>query len=213
MEKKNGFECVDLGLSVKWASCNVGAQRPEDFGDYYAWGETDPKSIYHISNYKWREFWPMKITKYNNNSEYGPIDNKFTLDMEDDVAHVKWGGNWRMATLDEWGELFENCTWKWYDEGNSEFGGVAGYKIISKKEGFSGRYIFLPAAGSCYSRDIDEPGRPEDIGKRGCYWTSSLDEENSGSACDITFISEYGCNSDRSRIFGHSVRPVCPKVH
>lgn len=203
----SGFEFVDLGLSVKWATCNVGASRPKEYGDYYAWGETEPKDIYHYRNYKWRNY--DGLIKYNNDKDYGKVDNKFTLDMKDDVAHVKWGGAWRMATLDEWGELIVNCTWKWLGEDNTEFDGVPGYKITSKKEGYTDCYIFLPAAGCRFSNEINELSKPSDIGQKGFYWTSSLVDDNSSSACFISFNSDYACDSDRNRIFGHSVRPVC----
>ena len=92
------YEAVDLGLSVKWASCNVGATTPEDCGDYYAWGEIEEKENYDWSTYKWCNGSYDTQTKYCTNSSYGTVDNKTTLDLEDDVAHVKWGGSWRMPT-------------------------------------------------------------------------------------------------------------------
>lgn len=203
-----GFEYVDLGLSVKWATCNIGASKPEDYGDYFAWGETETKNCYHHRNYKWRD--SCELIKYNNDIDHGTVDNKFTLDREDDVAHVKWGGNWRMATIDEWGELIVNCTWKWYDKDNLEFNGVPGYKVTSKKDGYTDRFIFLPAAGDRYSMYIDEPSRPSDINENGFYWTSSLIDDDSSKAYFISFHQMYACDSDRAREFGHSVRPVCP---
>ena len=116
----NGHEYVDLGLSVKWATCNVGATRPEDAGDYFAWGETQPKSKYSGSNYSYK----AKPT---------------TLPLSDDAAHAKWGGNWRMPTDAELIKLREQCTWIWTTQN-----GVKGYKVTSKSNGNS---IFLPAAG------------------------------------------------------------------
>ena len=116
----NGHEYVDLGLSVKWATCNVGATRPEDAGDYFAWGETQPKSKYSGSNYSYK----AKPT---------------TLPLSDDAAHANWGGNWRMPTDAELIKLREQCTWTWTTQN-----GVKGYKVTSKSNGNS---IFLPAAG------------------------------------------------------------------
>ena len=94
----NGHEWVDLGLSVKWATCNVGATKPEEYGNYYAWGETSPKSSYKFSNYT-----------YSSNST--------TLPLNRDAVAVNWGGNWRMPTLDEIKELKEKCKWTWTGRG------------------------------------------------------------------------------------------------
>ena len=114
---------VDLGLSVKWATCNVGASKPEQYGDYFAWGETKPKKYYSRSNHL-----------YKNKSK------PKTLPRANDAAHANWGGTWRMPTWSEQYELREKCTWKWTTQN-----GVNGYKVTSKSNGNS---IFLPAAGS-----------------------------------------------------------------
>ena len=113
-------EYVDLGLSVKWATCNVGANKPEDYGDYFAWSETQPKSEYGESTYS-RTAYPI------------------TLPLSDDAARANWGGSWRMPTMAEQDELRKKCKWKWTTQN-----GVNGYKVTSKKNGNS---IFLPAAG------------------------------------------------------------------
>ncbi|MBO7112331.1 MAG: hypothetical protein J6V75_00065, partial [Bacteroidaceae bacterium] len=131
------YAYVDLGLSVKWATCNVGASKPEEYGDYYAWGETEPKTTYDWSTYKWCKGSSATMTKYCNNSSYGNngfTDTKTTLDPEDDVAHVKWGGNWRMPTISEFEDLINNCTWTWTTQN-----GVNGYKVTSKKSGYTDR--------------------------------------------------------------------------
>ena len=194
----NGHGYVDLGLSVNWATCNVGANKPEGYGDYYAWGETETKSTYDFSNYKW----------YGSSStltKYGTVDNKTVLDPEDDVAHVKWGGDWRMPTKAEQDELRNNCTWTWYSSGNSEFGGVAGYKVTSTKSGYTNRFIFLPAAGYRYDTYL------YDVGSNGDYWSSSLNTVLPDYAWFLYFNSDYlGANSYSYRRFGRSVRPVCP---
>ena len=119
----NNHEYIDLGLSVNWATCNVGASTPEKYGDYFAWGETLPKTNYTIANYK-----------YSNNPT--------TLPLSADAAHVNWGGNWRIPTKSEQDELRSSCFWKW-----TTMNGIKGCKVTSKKNGNS---IFLPAAGLCH---------------------------------------------------------------
>ena len=219
------YEYVDLGLSVNWATFNVGATKPEEYGDYFAWGETepyyeagyareDPQSHwkkgkaegYGWSSYKWCNGSYSSLTKYGIVSEWGVVDNKITLDKEDDVVHIKWGDSWRMPTLSEWNELFDNCTFDWFEEGNTEFGGVAGLKITSNKFGYTDRFIFLPAAGFRY--DMSLVG----VGNGGLYWSSSLDTEGTDCAWD-RYINSYGFGSTHSydhRCNGLTVRPVCP---
>ena len=118
------YEAVDLGLSVKWAAYNVGATKPEEYGGYYAWGETEEKSNYTWGTHKWCNGSYDTMTKYCTNSSYGTVDNKIVLDPEDDVAHVKWGGDWRMPTFGELHELYSNCTWLWIT-----INGINGYKV------------------------------------------------------------------------------------
>ena len=202
MGVENGYEWVDLGLSVKWATCNVGAEKPEDYGDYYAWGETSTKSSYTWINYKFRtsgdSYENVKFSKYNTESEYGPIDNRSTLDLVDDVARQKWGGSWRMPTLTEFDELIDNCTWTW-----TALNGVNGYKVTSKISGYTGRSIFLPAAGWRYGTGLIGAG------SRGYYWSSSLNTDNPGNARSLYFGSDSR-RTDYYRRDGQSVRPVCP---
>lgn len=202
--KENGYEFVDLGLSVKWATCNVGAKNPEDFGDYYAWGETETKDTYSWSTNKWWNDSGTTLTKYNTSTSYGTIDNKTVLDPEDDVAHVKWGGSWRMPTKAEQEELLNSCTWTWYSSGNSEFNGVAGYIVTSNKSGYTDRFIFLPAAGYRSSESLYEAG--ED----GYYLSSSLRTDNPIYAWYIIIYSGRHVASNDYRYYGQSVRPVCP---
>ena len=132
---ENSHEYVDLGLSVNWATCNVGADKPEGYGGYYAWGELEEKDNYIVENYKFYESDDYHhINKYNSNSfdgKDGFTDDKMILDPEDDVAHVKWGGKWRMPTAEEWEELMEDCAWKWV-----EVNGMGGYRISGKKPGY-----------------------------------------------------------------------------
>ena len=187
-------EAIDLGLSVKWATCNIGASAPEEYGGYYAWGETEEKSNYTWSTYKWCKGSFDTMTKYCTNSNYGTVDNKTTLDPEDDVAHVKWGGTWRMPTLDEQKELFNKCTWTWATQN-----GVKGCNVV----GPNGNSIFLPAAG--YREGTEAIYR----GSYGHYWLSSFYSYYSYGAYDLYFHSD-GCDwYDGYRCFGRSVRPVC----
>ena len=143
------YEYVDLGLSVNWATCNVGASSPEEYGDYFAWGETETKSEYTWATYKYCKGSENTLTKYCDDSNYGNNgfeDNIITLLPEDDVAHVKWGGKWRMPTEAEFNELIYSCDWAWTTQN-----GVMGYKVTSKKTGYTGCSIFLPA-----TEDYDE---------------------------------------------------------
>ena len=169
-------EYVDLGLSVKWATCNVGASKPEEYGDYFAWGETQPKSTYNWSTYKYCNGSYNTLTKYNNSSSYGTVDNKTQLELSDDAARANWGGSWRMPTRAEQGELRENCTWTWTTQN-----GVNGYKVTSKKNGNS---IFLPAAGY---RDVSSLSN---AGSYGDYWSSSLFSGSPSRAYDLDFYSD-----------------------
>ena len=190
-------EYVDLGLSVKWATCNVGATKPEEYGDYFAWGETEPKSTYNWSTYKWCNGSYDTQTKYCTNSNYGTVDNKTVLDLSDDAARANWGGSWRMPTKAEQDELRNNCTWTWTTQN-----GVNGYKVTSDKNGKS---IFLPAAGY-----RDTSGGLYFAGSGGYYWSSSLDAGYPDDAWSVYFDSSNVYRGSSNRYYGHSVRPVCP---
>ena len=193
---ETGHDYVDLGLSVKWATCNVGASYPESYGDYFAWGETQPKSTYDWSTYKWCNGSHLSLTKYSTDSDYGTVDNKTQLELSDDAAHANWGGSWRMPTDDEWTELREQCTWTWIT-----LYGVDGYKVTSKT---NGRSIFLPAAG-CLKDSYLSFAR-----SYGHYWSSSLSTDYPASATYVLIIPSYAIRSHRYRFYGRSVRPVCP---
>ena len=187
-------EYVDLGLSVKWATFNVGATKPEEYGDYFAWGETEPKEVYDLSTYVWYNDSEYTLTKYNNSSDQGTVDNKTQLELSDDAAHVNWGGDWRMPTDTEFTELRENCTWTWTTQN-----GVNGYKVTSKSNGNS---IFLPAAGYRYGSSLDGAG------SYGVYWSSSLSPVSSSYASSLYFRSSSVDWYERERCCGQSVRPV-----
>ena len=205
-EEKSKYEAVDLGLSVKWASCNVGATSPEEYGDYYAWGETEVKTNYSWSTYIWCNGGYDSQTKYCTSSDYGTVDNKVTLEPKDDVARVKWGGSWRMPTFDEIQELCDCCTWKW-----TSVNGVNGYKVT----GTNGNSIFLPAAGIQNNEYEYEDGF-DGIYDRGSYgyywsatlWSATLREDFSHAACRFYFSADYHYWDPYDRCVGRGVRPV-----
>ncbi len=183
--KNDTQEAVDLGLSVKWATCNVGANTPEAYGNYYAWGETTTKSDYLWDNYKYGD--GTTFSKYNT------TDGKTTLETVDDIAAVNWGGKWRIPTDAEWIELYEKCTWTW-----TTLKGVNGYKVKATNDS-----IFLPVAGYRfreYTLGADNTGH---------YWSSSLNTDTLNMAHQVYFDSHnvYRFNSDR--YIGLAVRPVC----
>lgn len=196
----NGHEWVDLGLpsGLKWAMCNVGASGPEEYGFYFAWGETMTKSKYEWENYRFRvngdSYKNVTYSKYNTKSEYGTVDNKTRLGLSDDAARSNWGGSWRMPTDAEWSELRSECTWTWTSQG-----GKNGYKVTSKK---NGNNIFLPAAG--YRDDT----YLYYVGTSGRYWSSSLTTDFPSSAWNVRFISSSIYRSNSLRFNGFSVRPV-----
>ncbi|MBQ9362110.1 MAG: hypothetical protein IJT97_01685 [Bacteroidaceae bacterium] len=191
----NDHEYVDLGLSVKWATMNIGASSPEDYGDYFAWGETKPKDTYNWSTYTLCKGSSTTMTEYCTSSSYGTVDNKTVLDLEDDAARANWGGTWRMPTKAEQDELRTNCTWTWTTQN-----GKNGYKVTSKTNGNS---IFLPAAGSRYGSSL------YDAGSYGGYWSSSLLTSTSSSAYYLGFNSSDVDWYYSTRYDGRSVRAVC----
>ena len=192
------YAYVDLGLpsGLKWATCNVGATKPEEYGDYFAWGETTPKTTYDWSTYKWCNGSYDTLTKYCTNSSYGTVDNKTVLDLEDDAASVNMGGSWRMPTVEEQTELRTECTWTW-----TTLNGVNGYNV----EGPNGNSIFLPAAGYRYYSDLYYAG------SYGSYWSSSLGTDGSNNAYNLYFNSDLVNWYFNYRYYGQSVRGVFSK--
>lgn len=196
-------EYVDLGLSVKWATYNVGATKPEDYGDIFAWGEIIPKKMYYPYNYKHLEtgnvFKRDKLLKYNNDKATGVVDNKTELESNDDAAFVSWGQHWRMPTEKEIDELIDNCNWVW-----TILNGVYGCKVISNVPGYKEKYIFLPATGWCRKSDH------HCAGEGGYYWSSSLYYDHPHLARCFFFDSSFHTMCSSSRFSGRYVRPVCP---
>lgn len=195
---ENNHEWVDLGLpsGTKWATCNVGAASPTEYGDYFAWGETEIKTKYNWSNYKFYQsgsnYSNVKFTKYNDSKSRGVVDNKNTLELIDDAAHVNWGGNWRMPTDEQWEELEKECTWSW-----STIDSVKGYEVKSKS---NGRSLFLPASG------WQKTATPE-TGTDGFYWSSTNYSFPVYGGC-LRFTSTDVWDASLDRLFGCSVRPV-----
>ena len=202
-------EAVDLGLpsGIKWASFNLGASAPEEYGDYFAWGETAPyytaghsqdspcssweanKTGYNWASYQWCNGSANALTKYRGY-------DKTQLDPEDDAAHDNWGGNWRMPTNTEWTELKTKCTWTATTQG-----GVNGYLVTSKTNSNS---IFLPAAGRRFDSFLIDAGA-------GYYWSSSLYVSSPSLAKTLSFTSSCSMG-EQERYFGQSVRPVLDDV-
>ena len=190
-------EYVDLGLpsGTLWATCNVGASKPEEYGDYFAWGETSPKGKYDWSTYKWCDGLEFTLNKYCTNSTYGLEDGKKELEPEDDAATVNWGSDWRMPSLDQIEELCnsDNTTTEW-----TTLNGVNGRLITSKANGKS---LFLPAAGVRGSSSLALAD------SHGFYWSRSLSEDPTG-AFILHFKSDNIYSDYYWRENGQSVRPV-----
>ena len=187
---------IDLGLpsGTLWACCNVGAHAPEEYGGYFAWGETTEKSMYDWSTYKWGKGYD-NLTKYNTNSGNGIVDEKTTIEPSDDAATANWGAPWHMPSLTQIEELLDKCTLTW-----TSVNGVIGRKFV----GPNGGAVFLPAAGYRWDGELGHAG------SRGHYWSSSLDESGPYRACYLSFDDGrasrwYGSGA---RNGGQSVRPV-----
>lgn len=219
----NGHDYIDLGMvingkKVVWATCNIGAENPEDGGSYFAWGETKDHSVnstdvydYNWANYKFVQDGQSTsnyITKYTmDDSQRTGIwydgltfvgDSKKVLDLEDDAAHVNWKGDWRMPTRAEFDWLLnsDNCTWTWDST-------KKGYLVTSKSTSQS---IFLPNAGGCKNYSS-----PSNVGSYGAYWSSSLGNTTTGTdyasglSVDKTGKGYYA----DQRCYGYPIRPVC----
>ena len=192
-------EAVDLGLSVKWSSMNLGATSPTGYGDYFAWAETSPKDNYSWSTYELCTGSFPTLTKYNNDSSYGNVDNKTEFkdyNYEDDAARQALWGKWRIPTDAEWTELRAECTWTW--ETNYNGSGINGQLVTAT----NGKSIFLPAAGDRNGTSLSG------VGSYGYYWSSSLSTVTPYDAWFVYFYSG-GVSRDRNgRCYGFSVRPV-----
>ena len=190
-----GHEWGDMGLSVKWATCNLGATLPEEVGGFFAWAEVHPKKVYSLETYKYSTRKnPDKIWKYGTIFEYGKVDNLIRLEAYDDAARNNWGKPWRLPTMEELQELIDNCEWTWI-----QHNGQNGYLVTSKVNGNS---IFLPAAGDCVGVGSYL------MGDKGLYWSSSLNYEYPFQAFGILFSSDTFEIASFHRAYGCSIRPV-----
>ena len=174
----NGHEYVDLGLSVKWAMNNIGAERPGDYGNYYAWGETETKSSYRDHN------------STATGLELGDISG----DSLYDAAVANWGGTWRLPTFLECKELIDNCEWTWTSQSGNK-----GYRVTSK---INGESIFLPAAGRYNGSKLEHKG------VTGYYVTSMPNADSTQHAAELLFYNEVVRPYWTARYYGMSVRPV-----
>ena len=183
----NGYGYVDLGLSVKWATCNVGATSPEEYGDYFAWGETTIKSNYSVSNC------PTDGLSESELQSQGYIDSEGNLTPQYDAATANWGGNWRMPTYDELEELITKCTWEWMNTNDFK-----GYRVT----GPNGNNIFLPASGYRSGSSLFSAG------SSGYYWSSSPIGSDSNYAYYLSFDSGRHDMFNYYRCYGWSVRSI-----
>ena len=220
----NNYGYVDLGLSVNWATFNIGAESVTGLGDYFEWAEVEP---YYVDGYAqsnepvWKEGkdkgyvinsnkyyttgqieYQKGWQKYCSDSYYGEDyyeDNLTTLELTDDVANSEWGDSWRMPTADEMNELIQNCSWTWIT-----INGVNGYRINSLKEGYEDRCIFLPSAG--IREYSDYYGNSS-----GFYWSGSLNTDDPSDAFGLYVDSYDRIVTSFERYYGITVRAVCPK--
>lgn len=187
---------VDMGLSVLWASSNIGATKPEEYGDYYAWGEIETKTNYSWDTYKWCNGTSNTLIKYNYNSSKGTVDNNYSLDMDDDAAHIKLGGKWRIPTKDEFDELLKNCTYQWTTQ-NDVYGLIFTSNI-------NGATLFFPSVG--YIDGVTEYGQGQKSYAR--FWSSLLNAESAASANILICDPDKIYTGPGSRVLGHPIRPV-----
>ena len=195
----NGYAYVEMGDGLKWATMNVGATSPEEYGDYFAWGETTASK----TNYDWDTYFDtsdggVTFLKYAN-------DKKTKLDPEDDAASQIWKGTWRIPTYTEWAALRDevNFEWAWTDDYNET--GIPGMVVTSKVAGYEGNSIFLPATGA-QAGTSGEHAQQE--GTQGYYWSSVLYEGDSDMASDLRFMDNHVSSYRMHRSYGLSIRAV-----
>lgn len=184
---------VDMGLSVAWASCNIDANSPEEYGGYYAWGETETKEKYDWDTYRWGDADKHSLTKYNSDKSWGQVDHNYVLDIDDDVARFKLGDNWRTPSRMEFQELIDSCSWVWM-----EYKGVNGYTVTSTK---NGNKLFFPSPGRVAPRVLEMKGNV------GYYWTNSLSSSKTAFYLEIDSTRSF-ISSNLFRCYGFSIRAV-----
>lgn len=195
-------EYVDLGLpsGTLWATMNIGATSPEDYGDYFAWGEVwgynSAKRYFAWDSYKWCKGSNTSLTKYCLSSGYGDVDGKDMLDLEDDAANANWGEEWQIPSVEQMDELQDTCytKWTWIKRD-----GINGYEIKSLK---NEKIIFLPATGYYIY------GKLTSAGDYGNYWLCTLNNNNQAQATCMAFYSNIMGKKESDRYIGRSVRAV-----
>lgn len=186
---------VDLGLSVRWASWNVGASSATEAGAYFGWGETTVgKETNDWSSYK---YGPK-----GNPTKYNSADGLTSLQPSDDAASSNWGPAWRTPTLDEWQELVDNCTWVWKAVGEYEDNAIPGFLVTSNVDGYTDASIFIPAAGGRWEANIDYLGEMAD------YWTSDFYSSDYDYALGFKMSQSQKDVAQFYRCGGHNVRAV-----
>jgi len=186
------LQAIDLGLSVKWANMNIGADSVEGYGSCFAWGETASKTDYTSATYVWMS--ASKYTKYCIDASSGTVDWKNVLEATDDAATANWGKTWRMPTYNEIKELVDDCTWNWVEQK-----GVVGYKV----KGPNGKSIFLPTGGIKDGTSTTNPSA-------GYYWSSSLYYSTYSTAARCLKAGVPKSIDSYARTYGCAVRAVCP---
>ncbi|MBQ6167652.1 MAG: hypothetical protein IJK41_09545 [Muribaculaceae bacterium] len=187
-------EYVDLGLpsGTLWATCNIGASSPEEYGDYFAWGEIEPKEVYTWDTYKWCDGTLTSMTKYCLDSYYGQVDHKFELEPADDAAYMNWGPSWRTPNVEQMRELGQYCTWQ-----SASINDISGYLVT----GPNGNTLFFPKGGMC-------DGSLNNLaGFFSFYWSRMLHGYSYCNACS-TYSMDVTGERSRYRYIGLNVRAV-----
>lgn len=199
-EIDEAHEYVDLGLpsGTLWATMNVGANSPEEFGEFYSFGEVvsnkDGKTLFNWSTYKWCNGRANNLTKYCPVDSLGAVDGKKLLDLQDDAAYVNWGPHWRMPNYHQLQELVNSCAWS-----ESEMNGVPGFEV----KGPNGKTMFLPSSGWYNGKNHDG------VGKGGDYWGANVSGSDAKNGWGFWFYNgKYGYAIRFPRYFGRAVRPV-----
>jgi len=208
-------EYVDLGLSVKWATCNIGANTPEEAGLYFAWGETNGYTAEQVGADKyfiWEDYTDESGVTHHNDYKFGPVDwddetnygmTKYNsegpteLESEDDAASQIWKNGWRMPTKEEFEELTANTEYEW-----TTFNGVQGAKFTSTVSGYTDKFLFFPAVGNAGD------GKVGGVGDCGLYLSVSLSGRDVHRAWLLDFGDGYCVVDNYYRCYGYSVRPV-----
>lgn len=205
---ENGHEWVDLGLSVKWASCNIGASSANMYGTFYAWSEVSPKELYTWTTLKYcldsdNQTYEHLFRKYNTVEDFGMVDGLTQLVLSDDAARINWGGKWKIPTKEMFDELINNCSFEWI----SSKDGTPGYLVTSL---VNGKSIFFPIGG------MRDGNYAYDTKRCGYYWSSSLDTVYGYKAWALVLSApEYVTSPEyqkevqgQDRNYGFAIRPV-----